>query len=172
VANIVQASFRDLHVEVIEQEPGLLNFKICGIEPPHDYHLYDHIIPPRATALAAQRSREDLSKGGAEPRSVKMPAGRLRVDVAGDPLDFHTAMQVDPVNWSRAIREEFSAHQKNQTYEIIPLPLDMTAIGCKWVFKTKYDAQGDMHHKARLVAKALSKNTEYIIKRHTHLLQG
>lgn len=92
VANIVQASFRDLHIEVIEQDPELLNFKICGIEPPHDYHSYDPIIPPRATALAAQRSREDLSKGGAEPSAVKKPAGRLRVDVAGDPLDFHTAM--------------------------------------------------------------------------------
>lgn len=68
-----------LHIEVIEQKPELLNFKSCGIEPPHDYHLYDPIIPPRAAALAAQRSREDLFKGGAEPRSVKMPAGRLRV---------------------------------------------------------------------------------------------
>lgn len=153
VANIVQSSFRDLHLEVIKQESELLNFKICGIEPPQDYHLCDPIIPPRATALTAQRSREDLSKGGAELSAVKKPAGRLRVDVAGDPLDYHTAMQVDPVNWSRAIRDEFSAHQKNQTYEIIPLPLDKTAIGCKWVFKTKYNAQGDMHFKARLVAK-------------------
>lgn len=33
VANIVQASFRDLHVKVV-QEPELLSFKICGIEPP------------------------------------------------------------------------------------------------------------------------------------------
>lgn len=152
VANILQANFRGLHIEVVER-PELLNFKICGDEPPHDVYGDDPILPPCATALAARRSREDLSKGGAEPRSVKMPAGRLRVDVAGDPLDYHTAMQVDPVNWSRAVSAELSAHAKNETYEVASLPLDKTAIGCKWVFKTKYDACEAKLFKARLVAK-------------------
>lgn len=42
----------------------------------------------------------------------------------------------------------------NHTWQVVSLPTDKHPIGCKWVFKTKYRADGSIErHKACLVAK-------------------
>ena len=41
----------------------------------------------------------------------------------------------------------------NKVWDLVELPYSVKAIGCKWVFKTKKDSQGNIErHKARLVA--------------------
>jgi len=56
--------------------------------------------------------------------------------------------------WRKAIQCEISALESNQTWETVLLPKNKTAIGCKWVFKIKYNADGTIErYKARLVAK-------------------
>jgi len=68
------------------------------------------------------------------------------------PLGIHEAL-ADP-KWSQAIQEEMTALEKNQTWEIVTLPQGKRTVGCKWVFSTKYKADGSIErHKARLVAK-------------------
>ncbi len=42
----------------------------------------------------------------------------------------------------------------NATWELVALPRDKKAIGCKWVYKVKHNAYGSMSkYKIRLVAK-------------------
>lgn len=42
----------------------------------------------------------------------------------------------------------------NHTWTLVDLPADKRAIGCKWVFKVKYNETGEVdRYKARLVAK-------------------
>jgi len=54
----------------------------------------------------------------------------------------------------KAIQSEISALKSNQTWETFLLPKNKTAIGCKWVFKIKYNANGTVErYKARLVTK-------------------
>ena len=49
---------------------------------------------------------------------------------------------------------EMQSLKKAGTYTLIRLPVGRPAIGCKWVFKTKRDADGEIKkYKARLVAK-------------------
>jgi hypothetical protein len=49
---------------------------------------------------------------------------------------------------------EIQALEANHTWILQPLPLGKQLIGCKWVFKTKFWADGSIErHKARLVAK-------------------
>jgi len=44
--------------------------------------------------------------------------------------------------WRRFIQCEISALESNQTWETVLLPKNKTAIGCKWVFKIKYNGDG------------------------------
>ncbi|KAJ0540969.1 putative RNA-directed DNA polymerase [Helianthus annuus] len=56
--------------------------------------------------------------------------------------------------WIEAMKAELDSINKNNTWNLTELPRDHKAIGLKWVFKTKKDANGNIvRHKARLVAK-------------------
>ena len=50
--------------------------------------------------------------------------------------------------------EELEAIERNQTWNLVDLPAGKTPIGVKWIFKTKFFADGSVQrHKARLVVK-------------------
>lgn len=52
------------------------------------------------------------------------------------------------------MQAEIQALQDNHTSVLTNLPVGKTPIGCKWVYKVKYKADGSMERlKARLVAK-------------------
>eukprot|EP01018_Ginkgo_biloba_P023889 Gb_35456 [translate_table: standard] len=56
--------------------------------------------------------------------------------------------------WNATMNAEIQAVQKNKTWDFVKLPEGKKAIGCRWVYKTKYRADGSIDkHKARLVAK-------------------
>ena len=73
-----------------------------------------------------------------------------------DPLTYQDAMNHEKKDeWICSVRTELGSLKQNGTFgPIQPLPEGRTAVGCKWVFKTKRDALGNVDKfKARLVAK-------------------
>jgi len=55
------------------------------------------------------------------------------------------------------MQEERQAIQKNQTWDLVDLSEGKNAIGLKWVFRSKYHANGSIQkHNARLVVKGYS----------------
>lgn len=53
-----------------------------------------------------------------------------------------------------AMKEELNAIEKNDTWELVKLLQGKKAIGLKWIFRTKFCADGSIQkHKARLVVK-------------------
>lgn len=55
--------------------------------------------------------------------------------------------------WRRAMAEEFSALQKQGTWELVPPPSNGSILGSKWTYRTKHNSDGSIaRHKARLVA--------------------
>jgi len=56
--------------------------------------------------------------------------------------------------WRKAMLEELSSIEQNNTWTLVNLPQGHRAIRLKWVFKIKRDELGAIvKHKARLVAK-------------------
>ena len=69
-----------------------------------------------------------------------------------EPWDWNEAK--DMKFWRNACEEEIESIKKNRTWTLIDMPVGCKAIGLKWVFKLKRNADGSVNkHKARLVAK-------------------
>ncbi|THH21687.1 hypothetical protein EUX98_g8303 [Antrodiella citrinella] len=75
-----------------------------------------------------------------------------------DPLTYVAALRhPKATKWTAAALDEYNNLIANGTWEVTSLPPGFHAIGCKWVFLTKYLADGSVdRYKARLVAKGFS----------------
>ena len=80
------------------------------------------------------------------------------VATVNDPKTFREATTgPNSSNWMAAVNTEMSSLQRNGTWELVDLPPGKRTIGSKWVFKTKYNADGTIDkHKARLVAQGFT----------------
>ncbi|CAN1342859.1 Retrovirus-related Pol polyprotein from transposon TNT 1-94 [Linum perenne] len=76
----------------------------------------------------------------------------LALNSIEEPANYKTAV-LNP-SWVKAMESELESLHKTNTWSLVPLPSDKKPIGCKWVFKVKYKADGSIErYKARLVAK-------------------
>ncbi|KAJ0640006.1 putative RNA-directed DNA polymerase [Helianthus annuus] len=72
-----------------------------------------------------------------------------------DPTSYQAASK-DP-KWIRAMHLEVNALHKNHTWTLVPRPFNANIVGSKWLFRTKFPADGSIErHKARLVAQGFT----------------
>lgn len=72
-----------------------------------------------------------------------------------EPTYYHLVVN-DP-KWQEAINAKIAVLEANNTWTLTPLPAHKKAIGCKWVYRVKYKANGLIEwYKARLVAKGFT----------------
>ena len=76
----------------------------------------------------------------------------LTVSTISEPISFFQANQSP--QWQAAMANEPTALAANNTWSLTPVPPGKNPIGCKWVYKVKFQANGTLErYKARLVAK-------------------
>ena len=56
-----------------------------------------------------------------------------------------------------AMKVEYEALMKNETWDLVPYPNEKNVIGNKWIYKVKFNSVRDIEkYKARLVAKGFA----------------
>ena len=88
-----------------------------------------------------------------QPKSVGISL--LSHAISKDPQQFPDVVGIP--EWETAMAEEYSSLMKNHTWDLVPLPKGRKLVRCKWVYRTKYVADGFVDkYKARLVTKGFS----------------
>ena len=82
----------------------------------------------------------------------------VQEDPPGDPTTYRQATEGgDSEKWKTAMKEEIDSLERMGTWKVVPLPEGRKPITCKWVYRTKRDADGNpTRYKARLVARGFS----------------
>ena len=72
-----------------------------------------------------------------------------------DPTTYKEAIVSPQSNfWINAKKDEMTSMSQNKVWSLVDLPYGCRSIGCKWMFKTKRDAKGQVErYKTRLVTK-------------------
>ena len=84
----------------------------------------------------------------------------------GDPTTFKEAVKSE--KWRQAMDQEMQAIERNDTWELMALPSGGKTIGVKWVFKTKFNENGEVDkYKARLLRGTVN-NMELIMLKYSH----
>jgi len=75
-----------------------------------------------------------------------------------DPISFKEAMTSEnSPKWLDAMEDELKSMSANDVWDLVEIPDGAKTVGCRWVYKTKYDSKGKIERfKARLVAKGFT----------------
>jgi hypothetical protein len=105
-----------------------------------------------------RRERRPLGEWWKSHIPPQQPQEHANIAYVSDPTTLHEALRSSDANkWEMAMKEEYDALMANGTWELAPLPEGRSSVGCKWVFRTKRDAHGNIvRYKARLVAKGFT----------------
>jgi hypothetical protein len=132
------------------------------------------VQPARPAQPAALPPAPPTAQQPVPLQSANLPARQRNPPNFYRPDAYHTAAHTVPLDdepanerealggpaaaqWRHAMDEEMQSLAANQCWEVQELPPGAKAIGCKWVFKIKRDAKGNIErYKARLVAKGFT----------------
>ncbi|XP_075080193.1 uncharacterized protein LOC142165730 [Nicotiana tabacum] len=86
---------------------------------------------------------------------VYLQESNFDIGLKKDPISFSQAIESNESDkWIDAMKEELKFIEYNKVWDLVELPKSSKRIGCRWVFKTKRDSNGNIErYKARLVSK-------------------
>ena len=141
------------HFDVDRTKSVSFDDRVVNLEPLDDVESGDEIAGEdgiRFHIERAQRNRREPDRYG-EWATVADAS-------TNDPKTFKQAMKsAKSVHWKEAMQKEYESLSDHQTWDLVDLPKNANLVGCKWVFKTKRTATGEIdRYKARLVAQGFS----------------
>lgn len=143
----------------------VFNESVCGVETSEDNH--EHSL----MEFDCVNSEEPVVTETAEPEAETQRPVRARQppDRYGEwatvaesdlcePETVRDALtSPEKAKWKEAMQKEMESLYANEVWDLVELPKSKKAVGSKWVFKVKVDADGEIErHKARLVAQGYS----------------
>eukprot|EP00253_Pinus_taeda_P015635 PITA_15635 len=121
-----------------------------------EYEAWDGSLEKTVNVKTIVSHEEEEEGTTANNPSLVAPPSPQQVQQTTPQAGIRTALRnaVNEDKWIEAMKEEIGAIEKSKTWELVDLPEGKDAIGVKWVYKTKRNAEGKIdRHKARLVVK-------------------
>ncbi|XP_031124245.1 uncharacterized protein LOC116026959 [Ipomoea triloba] len=142
--NLSENSTNDSHVSQQQEQPRRSSRQVSRLA-----YLKDYSCTLPATRISPYTLSAVLSY---DKVSSKFKAFATNILNSKEPKSYNEAIKHDC--WKTAMQAEIDALQSNKTWELTTLPPSKQAIGCKWVYKVKYKADGTVERcKARFVEK-------------------
>nr|GEV03592.1 ribonuclease H-like domain, reverse transcriptase, RNA-dependent DNA polymerase [Tanacetum cinerariifolium] len=136
--------------EHINDEPEWTDFKIENLEVTSEYH--DQGTQPVKEDNEFPNNDDDRYASPRTGYPLHSQTPHTPSTTKDEPKNYKEASSDQ--KWIEAMKVELDSINRNNTWELTTLPKGHKAIGLKWVFKTKKDANGNIiKHKSRLVAK-------------------
>jgi hypothetical protein len=122
----------DEDLEPVFQEP-ITNHEEEQQEPPVQDVPYNE--PPRRS----QRARRSVISNDYEVYVSE------EIQIKGDPASFEEAMRsAHSSKWLDAMEDEMRSMSVNKVWDLEEIPKGAKIVGCKWVYKTKCDSNGNI----------------------------
>ena len=133
---------------------------------------FENIFPMKTNSVSHvplennfENSFEEIRKSKRQRKETSFGNDFYTYLIESDPLTYSEAISSsDSSFWNAAINTEIDSIIKNKTWILVDLPPGAKTIGCKWIFKRKYNPDGSIDkYKARLVAKGFTQkeNIDY-----------
>lgn len=115
-------------------------------------------IVEQSQGIALRRSQRQRKSALPNDYVIYLQECDYDVGTTNDPVSYSEAINnVDYDKWIDAMNDELKSMAHNEVWDLVELPHGYKKVGCKWVFKTKRDSNGNIErYKARLVAKGFT----------------
>lgn len=138
-------------------------------EGTHDGRDGDPIIPRGMQRVEEEREEDSRGMGASgeglgselgfdeEPTAYAMFAGMSEAEGMEPSTIEDAKTRSDWANWKDAVSAELKSLDEARTWDIVQRPKNKNIVSCKWVFKIKRNAAGEIDkYKARLVARGFT----------------
>ncbi|KAJ9556976.1 hypothetical protein OSB04_011590 [Centaurea solstitialis] len=107
-------------------------------------------VPSQAAPLAPSASSTPTSIN-THPMTTRSKAKHTLLSTTVSPVPTSYSKAFNDPHWLHAMQTEFRALPVNDTWELVPRPVDKPVIPCMWLFRHKFKSDGSLErYKARL----------------------
>ncbi|KAA0045169.1 Retrovirus-related Pol polyprotein from transposon TNT 1-94 [Cucumis melo var. makuwa] len=124
-------------------------------QTPHNDIVTNEPVTEGPQEIELRRSVRSRRSAISDDYLVYLHESKFDLSIDNDPVSFSQAIKGDnSTKWLAFMKEELKSMNDNEVWDLVELPKESKRVGCKWVFKTKRDSNGNIErYKARLVAK-------------------